>query len=91
MQALVDARAKLEATDNNGVTPLMYAAKDGTAEVVQALVDAGAKLEATDNDGMTPLMNAAAYGTAETLQALVEACRATLRSSGRPASARARR
>ena len=55
--------AALEATDNNGQTPLLLAACNWTLEgherVVKLLLDQGAAIEATDNDGRTPLLLAA--------------------------------
>ena len=42
-----------------GSTALMFAAKDGQAEIARDLIAAGARLEAKDNDGDTALMYAA--------------------------------
>jgi ankyrin repeat protein len=39
-----------------GLTPLLYAARDGRLEAAKILVDAGAKLELTDPNGITPLL-----------------------------------
>jgi uncharacterized protein len=41
-----------------GLTPLLYAARDGRAEAAKILVDAGAKLEMTDPNGIAPLLMA---------------------------------
>ena len=41
-----------------GLTPLLYAARDGRLEAAKILVDAGAKLEMTDPNGITPLLMA---------------------------------
>jgi ankyrin repeat protein len=41
-----------------GLTPLLYAARDGRLEALKILVDAGAKLEMTDPNGITPLLMA---------------------------------
>jgi uncharacterized protein len=41
-----------------GMTPLLYAARDGRLESVRILVDAGADLERTDANGITPLLSA---------------------------------
>jgi uncharacterized protein len=41
-----------------GLTPLLYAARDGRLEPAKTLVAAGAKLEQTDPNGITPLLMA---------------------------------
>ena len=62
------------ANDNRfGVTALMYAAKDGHAELVRELLTAGAKLNAKDNDGDTALMYAAIDNRAEIVKDLLTA------------------
>src|SRR5690606_38993718 len=39
-------------------TPLLYATRQGDAELTRLLVAAGAKLETADANGVTPLLNA---------------------------------
>lgn len=39
-----------------GLTPLMFAARNGHIEVARALVDAGANLDAATPDGLTPML-----------------------------------
>lgn len=39
-----------------GLTPLMFAARDGHFDVAKALVDAGAKLDVKTVDGLTPML-----------------------------------
>jgi ankyrin repeat protein len=56
-----------------GTTVLMFAAKDGQAEIVKELLKAGGKLEQQDDDGDTPLIYAAIDNRAEVLQILLEA------------------
>ena len=56
IQGLVDAGAKINATDNAGNTTLHWAAASGNASLIQGLVDAGADIKATDNDENTPLV-----------------------------------
>ena len=52
MQLLLDAGANLEARNEDGYTPLMWAARfNKNAAVVQALIDAGADATATKEDG----------------------------------------
>ncbi|KAK4113208.1 hypothetical protein N656DRAFT_708543, partial [Canariomyces notabilis] len=51
-QANVDKEAK----DNNGATPLHWAATDGHEAIVKYLIEqANADKEAKDNNGVTPL------------------------------------
>jgi ankyrin repeat protein len=54
-----------------GVTPLLLAAKSGSAALVQALLQSGASVKQADQLGVTPLMMAAASGNAEVVKALV--------------------
>ena len=53
------ARSKVgtavDARDEGGYTPLMYAAADGHLEVAKALLAAGAAVDARDEAGKTPL------------------------------------
>jgi ankyrin repeat protein len=41
-----------------GLTPLLYAARDGRVESAKVLVDAGAEINQTDANGITPLLMA---------------------------------
>ena len=45
----------MKATDEDGYTPLHWAAKVGKLETVEALLKAGAKVKARDEGGWTPL------------------------------------
>jgi ankyrin repeat protein len=54
-EALVAAKADLNAADPNGMTPLMMALTNGQLEVAQLLVDKGADVKAADWYGRTPL------------------------------------
>jgi ankyrin repeat protein len=60
---LVDAR------DENGMTPLHYAARVGHAEMAKVLLDAGADVNAKDKSDMTALQMAANKETVEVLLA----------------------
>lgn len=62
VQAAIDAGADINAPDNTGRTPLMYAAGySQVPEVVAVLLKAGAEVNATmAGNGVTPLMFAAA-------------------------------
>lgn len=52
---LIDAKAKLDAVDNNKNTALHYAAGYGQADSCKMLVEAGADREAKNMDGKTAL------------------------------------
>ena len=56
---LIAAGAEVNARDNEGLTPLMYAARNSTAEACQKLIAAGAEVNAKKNNGWTPLILAA--------------------------------
>ena len=50
-------RGYQEATPG-GMTPLLYAARDGRTEIAQMLIAAGAKVNAPDANKITPLLMA---------------------------------
>ena len=55
-----------------GMTPLMYAARDGALDAARVLLEVGAALNATDPNGMTPLMMAITNGKIAVAQLLVD-------------------
>ena len=57
--------ANIEAKDENGDTPLIFAISQGNAEIVEYLVKNSANIEAVDENGNTPLMIAIKYSSAE--------------------------
>ena len=61
--ALVEARVRIDAADDFGFTPLMYAATIdfGDAEALQALLEAGADRSIRSNEGRTALEQARHY------------------------------
>ena len=61
MQTMIDDGAYVNATDDNGWTPLHEAAYNGNAKVIPALVEAGADVNARDILGETPLSKAKFY------------------------------
>eukprot|EP01043_Picozoa_sp_COSAG02_P056420 COSAG02_NODE_6686_length_3420_cov_4.155074_2_plen_398_part_00 len=70
---LVAAGADLNATRQDGATPLHIAACQSHSEIVSSLVAAGADLNATRQDGSTPLHIAADKGHGEIVSGLVVA------------------
>ena len=62
-QKLIEAGADVNAREDQGWTPLHFAAKDsGNLEIVRALLDAGAEVDAENADGEPPLSLAAGSG-----------------------------
>ncbi len=55
-QVLIDNGADVNAVDNDGTTPAMIAAMDGSPETLKVLIDNGADLNSADNAGRTPLI-----------------------------------
>ena len=62
LERLLAEGVDLEARDSAGLTPLVLAAQDGSADVVALLLAHGADVSATVADGWTPLHAAAARG-----------------------------
>jgi ankyrin repeat protein len=72
-QTLLYAGANVKATTRlNAYTPLLLAAKDGRASVIDPLVKAGADVNGRTSNGTTPLMFAAASGSMNAVMALVD-------------------
>ena len=61
LQALIRARADIEAIGSNATTPLHLSVQAGHIAVVETLVQAGCKIDHRDGDGDTAL-HIAAYG-----------------------------
>ncbi len=55
-----------------GMTPLLYAARDGKLEVAQVLLAAGAELEQTEANDLTPLLMALINGQVELANFLLD-------------------
>ena len=51
----LDKGSDVNAKDENGVTPLHYAAEGGYNEIVELLIDKGVDVNTKDNLGRTPL------------------------------------
>ena len=55
-----------------GLTPLLYATRDGRLDAAKILVDGGADIETTDPNGSTPLLMAIGNNQISTAQYLIE-------------------
>jgi uncharacterized protein len=55
-----------------GMTPLLFAARDGSLEAARVVIEAGANLNAADPNGMTPLMMAITNGQIRVAQLLID-------------------
>ena len=63
----------VEAKDDTGWTPLIWASSEGQLTTVKVLVEeCHANVEAKDNDGYTPLIHASQFGRLTTVKYLVE-------------------
>ena len=80
---LIHSKADIEALDNQGQTPLMWAAERGKSGVAESLIAAGSKIDHEDHSGATAL----SLATFHKHDALVELL---LRSGAKPLSNPAR-
>jgi len=72
-QTLLYASANVKATTRIGAyTPLILAAQQGNAEVMEPLIKAGADVNAKTGNGTTPLMFAAASGNTDAVKMLLD-------------------
>jgi len=69
---LLDEGAEARVMNNEGMTPLHWAAHEGRANVIEELFHAGADLNAQDKDGMTPLHWASSKGRTEAVNLLLD-------------------
>lgn len=63
---------QVNAANNNGITPLIRAACDGSEQVVRSLIDRGADVNARRKDGFTPLLLASFYGHRKIVRLLLD-------------------
>ena len=69
---IVEGKADVSAKDNDGLTPLHWAAVEGHKAMARTLiVEFKADVNAKDNDGWTPLHRAAAGGHQATARTLI--------------------
>lgn len=73
------SRGSMDASDENGVTPLMLAAKEGNDWAVKMLLKAGADVNARDKEGWTALMYAVRYQNSSDIVSLLRDGGAALR------------
>lgn len=73
LRAMLAAKGDVEAKDENGSTPLLWAAQLCDAETVKALLAAGAKVNAKAKGGATPLMMATVFNRTEIMAILKKA------------------
>ena len=73
VRALVDKRADVNATQQDGTTPLHWAVDRDQPEIAQMLIRAGANVKAANRFGATPLWLASLNGNAKTIAMLIEA------------------
>ena len=72
VEFLIQKGADVNAKDENGSTPLIYAAGDGQIKVVKYLIEHGAQMKYTDQHGNTPLHSAAEMNENLVLEYLIE-------------------
>lgn len=70
-ELLINAGAAVNAKDDEGMSPLHAAAKNGYLDVAKMLIDNGAEVNATDKQKQTPLHAAAENGQAEMCELLL--------------------
>jgi len=70
--AQVSSEPRAQHQSYGGLTPLLYATREGCLTCVQALVDAGAKLNMTDPEGVTPLIMSITNAHFDTAKYLIE-------------------
>lgn len=70
IRVLLDAGAKVNGTNRDGLTPLMAASEKGQADVVQILLSRGAEVKDRDVKGRTALMLAKKSGHGKVVKLL---------------------
>lgn len=70
---IIEAKANINAVDEDGRTPLYLAVLKGDVEVAKSLIEAGADVNAVNENGQTPLYCAVLKGDFEVAKLLIEA------------------
>lgn len=73
VESLLRQGADVNATDDHGVTALMYAVVNGHTSTVRALIDAGADVNKALNSGKSTLISAAAEDHSGVVDLIVQA------------------
>ena len=69
----VTAEPRPQNRPNGGLTPLLFAAREGCAECTRALVEGGAHVDLADPDNITPLLMATLNGRFDVAAILIKA------------------
>ncbi len=69
----VTAEPRMKILPPGGMTPLLYATREGCTACVAALIEAGANLNKADPDGVTPLVMAGLNARWDSMKLLIEA------------------
>jgi ankyrin repeat protein len=74
IKRLIKSGADINLQDNNGCTPLHFAAQEHSVSVVKVLLEAGAKVDLVDQYGNSPLFTAVMHsgGKGEIIELLRE-------------------
>jgi uncharacterized protein len=72
VRKLIEAGSDVNAPEADGTSALLWAAHQGSPELVTLLLKAGADANAANNFGVTPLLEASRYGDAGTIKALLD-------------------
>lgn len=72
VQTLLEKGAQVDQKDNDGMTPLMYAAEYGRSDIVQLLIQHGAQVNQQDKSGCTPVMSATMHGHSDIVKTLLD-------------------
>lgn len=72
IKTLLDFNADIEASNVDGVTPLLHVARGNSASHAMLLLEYGAEINVTSKDGRTPLTTAIVYNNHNVLQLLLD-------------------
>jgi len=72
IKTLLDFNADIEASNVDGVTPLLHVARGNSASHAMILLEYGAQINVTSKDGRTPLTTAIVYNNHNVLQLLLD-------------------